>query len=81
MQGNVKAHEPATTGRIVRLVPDEECGFLETPDGREIYFHAHSVLDAQFADLAVGDAVRFVEEAGDEGAQASTVHVLAHHGI
>lgn len=79
MQGNVKAHEPATIGRIARLVPDEECGFLETPDGREIYFHAHSVLDAPFADLAIGDEVRFVEEAGDEGAQASTVHVLAHH--
>lgn len=80
MQGNVKVHEPVQTGRIVRLLPDEECGFFATSDGREIYFHAHSVLDAAFADLAPGDEVRFVEEAGDEGPQASTVHVLAHHG-
>lgn len=34
-----------------------------------------SVLNADFDRLEVGDTVRFHEEAGVEGPQASTVHV------
>ena len=43
--GAVKAHEPTTlTARVTRLFPEERYGFIETPDGREIYFHGNSVL-------------------------------------
>ncbi len=71
----LKAHEAAPRGRIVRLDAINDYGFIETPDGREIYFHRNSVVDARFDRLTEGDTVRFHEEAGEEGPQASTVHV------
>ena len=49
-----------------------------TLDGNEIYFHAHSVLHDGFRHLKIGDEVRFVEETGEKGPQASTVHIVAH---
>lgn len=70
-----KVHEPAPRGRIVRLDAVNDFGFIETPEGREIYFHRNSVVNAEFGELAEGDAVRFHEEAGEKGPQASTVHV------
>jgi ribosomal subunit interface protein len=72
----VKAHESPPAGRIARLAPEKDCGFITTPDGREVYFHRHSVVDADFLRLQVGDEVRFVEEAGEKGPQASTVHLV-----
>jgi len=70
-----KVHESPPHGHITRLDYGGGYGFLETPDGREIYFHRNSVLNAEFDRLEVGDPVRFHEEAGEKGPQASTVHV------
>jgi cold shock CspA family protein/ribosome-associated translation inhibitor RaiA len=75
VRGSVKTHEPSPRGRIARLHPEDDYGFIVTPDGREVYFHRHSVLDAGFDRLSVGDEVRFAEEAGEQGPQASTVHL------
>jgi cold shock CspA family protein len=61
---------------VARLFPEEGYGFLRTPEGREIYFNARSVLKNGFPRLRVGSLVRFVEEAGEEGPQASTVTPL-----
>jgi cold shock CspA family protein/ribosome-associated translation inhibitor RaiA len=72
-RGSVKSHEPASLARVSRLEPALDHGFLETADGREIYFHCHSVLDRAFDKLEVGDEVRFVEEQGEQGPQASSV--------
>jgi cold shock CspA family protein/ribosome-associated translation inhibitor RaiA len=75
-RSHVKHHEEAQArARIVRLFPEAGYGFLETADGREIYFHRNSVLGA-FEALSPGTEVRFHEEAGDEGPQASTVSVV-----
>ena len=74
-RGAVKTHEAPPEGRVVKLFPDEGYGFIETPDRREIYFHRDSVLDDKFPRLEIGSHVRFVEEAGEQGPQASTVHV------
>ncbi len=79
LAGAVKTHEPAPTAEVARL--GEDFGFLRAPDGHEVYFHRNSVLDDGFEELRVGSAVRFVEEAGEQGAQASTVTPLAHHGV
>lgn len=73
LEDRVKAQEPAGRAAVARLLPDDGYGFLRTADDREIYFHERSVLNGGFRRLAVGDAVRFVEEAGEEGPQASTV--------
>jgi cold shock CspA family protein len=64
-------------GRVVRIFPDEGYGFLEDDEGREIYFHRNSVLDGAFAQLEVGSEVRFAEETGDKGPQASSVSLAS----
>jgi cold shock CspA family protein/ribosome-associated translation inhibitor RaiA len=78
-RGDVKHHEPPNHGTIVSLDRRGSFGRIGTPDGREIYFHRNSVLNANFDALEVGTEVRFDEEAGDEGPQASTVHVVGKH--
>jgi cold shock CspA family protein/ribosome-associated translation inhibitor RaiA len=76
MQGVVKTHEsPLTRGRVVRIFTEEAYGFLETENGREVYFHRNALLNGDFERLAVGDRVRFAESEGEMGLQASTVHV------
>jgi cold shock CspA family protein len=79
-RGLVKALETAPHARVSKLFPEEGYGFLETPDGREIYFHRHSVLHEAFDRMAVGTEVSFVEEAGKKGPQASTVKPVGRHG-
>jgi cold shock CspA family protein/ribosome-associated translation inhibitor RaiA len=74
--GAVKQHEPAPRARVCRLFPEEGYGYLEAPDGGEIYFHKNSVLNDGFEKLAIGTEVSFVEEAGDKGQQASTVRII-----
>lgn len=73
MRGAVKLHEEAPTGTVIRLEPELDHGFIEAADGREIYFHRHSVLNEVFDDLEIGSRVRFAEEEGEKGPQASTV--------
>jgi ribosome-associated translation inhibitor RaiA/cold shock CspA family protein len=75
LRGSVKTHEASALGRVIRLEPELDYGFLETPDNREIYFHRNSVLGADFDKLEIGAEVRFVEEAGEQGPQASTMIV------
>jgi cold shock CspA family protein len=77
LDARVKAHAPPAVATVARILPEDGYGFLRTPDDREIYFHEHSVLRGGFRRLAVGSEVRFVEEAGDDGPQASTVTPVA----
>lgn len=44
--GRVKTHEVPPHGKIVRLNGFEGYGFIETSDGREIYFHRNSLVDS-----------------------------------
>jgi ribosomal subunit interface protein len=71
---DVKRHESAyREGHVVKLWSYEGFGFIETAEGDEVYFHRNSVLHHGFDRLAVGSRVRFVEEMGERGPQASTV--------
>jgi len=79
-RGAVKAHDPATHGRVSVLFPEEGYGFIVTPDGKEIYFHRNSVLQDAFSRLEVGTEVAVVEEIGEKGSQASTVKFVGRHG-
>ena len=74
-RGDVKHHEEAPRAVVSALFPEKDYGFLTTPDGREFYFHKNSVLRNKFKDLKIGMKVRFVEESGEKGLQASTVKV------
>ncbi len=78
-RGAVKTHEEAAHGRVTVLEPEEDYGRLETLDGRDIYFHRNSVVNADFADLQIGTECRFIEEAGEQGTQASSVFVTGKH--
>jgi cold shock CspA family protein len=77
----VKTHEVPPHGRVSALFPEEGYGTIQTPDGREIYFHQNSVLNGGFDKLAAGSEVRFVEVSGDKGPQASTVQLIGKHHI
>jgi len=74
-RGQTKHREPAPHGRVLRLFPEEGYGFIETPDGREIYFHRNALLQGAFEELAPGDEVRFHEEAGEKGPQATSLRL------
>ncbi len=39
------------------------------------------MIDDNFDALEIGSEVRFVDEPGDDGPQASTVHVMGKHHI
>ena len=71
----VKHHEPPQQGLVSEVYPAEDFGRIQSRDGRSIYFHRNSVLGEDFEHLTTGTPVRFVEEPGDRGPQASTVHV------
>lgn len=73
---DVKNHQnPLASGRISRLMYADGFGFIETSEGREVYFHENALLDGTLEDLDPGMTVRFHEEAGEDGPQASTVRV------
>jgi cold shock CspA family protein/ribosome-associated translation inhibitor RaiA len=61
------------TGRVTRLFPADGYGFLEASGGRQVYFHENAVKGKGFGALEIGQEVRFSEEPGDEGPQASAV--------
>ena len=81
IRGKVKLHQTPPHGRIKELFPYEDYGVIETADGREIYFHRNSVIDEDFNKLTEGASVHFNEELGENGPQASTVHVEGKHHI
>lgn len=74
--GQTKHRTPAPTGRVTRLFPEENYGFLQTSGGHEIYFHRNSVLNRAFDRLHIGSSVIFVEELGEKGPQASSVRAV-----
>jgi len=77
----VKIHEASPLARVARLFPREGYGFLETADGREVYFHRNSVLNSGFDRLETGSVVAFTEEKGERGPQASTVKLARRKAV
>jgi ribosomal subunit interface protein len=80
-RGKVKNHDMPPHGHVVELFPNMDYGQLATPDGRVIYFHRNSVVNGDFDELEMGTEVRFTEEEGDEGPQASSVMIIGKHHI
>jgi len=78
-RGEVKRHETPAHGRVVEVSAEAGYGMIESPDGRRIYFHENSVLGGDFRGLEVGSEVRFVEEPGEQGPQASSVQRVGKH--
>lgn len=72
-RGEIKAHAPVLHGKVVRLMPEEGYGFVETPDGQELYFHRENLANNNFEQLMEGSEVQFLEDIGSEGFQAKRV--------
>lgn len=81
IQREVKTHEVSPHGKIFALYPAMDYGLIRAPDGREVYFHRNSVLNSSFDELREGDSVRFHEEVGEKGPQASTVTLEGKHHV
>ncbi len=75
-QGMIKQDLAAPHARVIRLFPEEGYGFIEATNGSEIYFHQNSVLNNAFGKLKKGMEVRYTEEEGEKGPQASTVEIV-----
>ncbi len=77
IQQKVKTHaESARRGRIIRLFPERDYGFIESDDGLEVYFHANALKKGDFARLNPGMEVNFGQEEGDHGPQATWIQPL-----
>jgi ribosome-associated translation inhibitor RaiA len=79
LRRDIKVRETAQHARVTYLDVEREWGWLEPDDGRRVYFHKNSVLGGVDR-LTVGDEVRYTEEDGREGPQASTVAPIGQHG-
>ncbi len=79
MQHKIKSHESTSFARVARLFPEQGYGFIATPEGRELYFHRNSVLEPGYDRLEVGTEVRFDEEMGEQGPQATTVKAIDNY--
>ncbi len=80
-RGDVKTHETIPFARVSKLFSEEGYGFIETTDGREFYFHRNSVLNKGFDFLKIGTEVRFSEEEGEKGPQASSLSIVGKDSI
>lgn len=74
---DVKKHpQQEANAIVVEVLKEKGYGFLETTDGRKVYFHQNSVSEGRFEDLKPGDSVNFTEKEGEKGPQASTVRLV-----
>jgi len=77
LNGDVKMHPyQQVQGVIEKIFFNEDAGFIRTIDGREIFFHKNSLLHFPFDQLRVGMGVRFSEEMGEKGPQATSVQIM-----
>lgn len=76
-KGDVKRHPAQETGAVIsKLFKQEGYGFILNPEGQEVYFHRNSVLHGDFDRLVIGAGVRYVEELGEKGVQASSLELV-----
>jgi ribosome-associated translation inhibitor RaiA len=77
--GRPEAHAEPLQGRIAELNAELDHGQITTTDGRLVYFHRNSVLDADFDSLNENDPVELVVDQGigEGGPHASTVRPIS----
>ncbi len=78
-RGAVKHHEGAgETGRVARLFPEEDYGFIEVRGSTDLYFTRSAVTGGHFDDLDIGLMVEVSRATADGpmGPQASSVKLL-----
>jgi cold shock CspA family protein/ribosome-associated translation inhibitor RaiA len=76
---DVKVPEPGQRyARVVRLYPGQDYGFIETPEGQDVYFHRAVVRDDKYDALEVGSEVIYTlaAEEGAMGPMASNIQPI-----
>ncbi|RJO63638.1 MAG: cold shock domain-containing protein [Candidatus Omnitrophota bacterium] len=63
------------TGKIKKIVRERGFGFISDTDGKEVFFHQSSLVDAQFDALKEEQAVEFEIENSPKGPRAVNVQV------
>ena len=80
-RGAVKVHpQQRAQAMVEKIFRDQQYGFLRALDGQSVYFNRNSVLHDHWEKLKVGTAVRYTQETGDKGLQASTVEPVEIRG-
>jgi cold shock protein len=64
-------------GIIRRLLEHRGFGFIQSEDGRNVFFHRSEVLHVPFQTLQEGQAVEFAVEETSQGPKARQVRVTA----
>ncbi|MEW5757895.1 MAG: cold shock domain-containing protein [Candidatus Omnitrophota bacterium] len=64
------------TGKIKKIVRDRGFGFISDTDGREVFFHQSSLVDATFNDLNDEQTLEFDVEKSAKGPCAINVKIL-----
>lgn len=62
-------------GMIRRLLEHRGVGFIESEDGRNVFFHRSEVLYVPFAELREGQVVEFAVEETPQGPKARRVRL------
>jgi CspA family cold shock protein len=64
-------------GKIKKLIRDKGFGFISASDGRDVFFHQSSIVDASFDNLKETQDVEFEVEKSPKGPRAINVRILA----
>ncbi|MFH1640718.1 MAG: cold shock domain-containing protein [Candidatus Omnitrophota bacterium] len=65
------------TGKVKKVVSERGFGFISDTDGREVFFHQSSLIDAKILDIKEGQQVEFEIENSEKGPRAINVRVVA----
>jgi len=68
-----ESHRRISKGKIRRLFEDRDYGFIETDDGKTVYFHGSSLKEVGIRSLSIDQVVEFEAEEGPKGLRATSV--------
>jgi CspA family cold shock protein len=60
----------------IKKVTDKGFGFIDTGDGKDMFFHMSNLEGVQFDDLYEGQKVSFTEGQGPKGPRAENVRPI-----
>lgn len=64
------------TGKIKRVIRERGFGFISDTDGREVFFHQSSLVNAQFASLKEEQKVEFEVTNSPKGPSAVGISII-----
>lgn len=60
----------------IKKLTEKGFGFIETSDGKDLFFHMSALQEVRFDDLREGQSVEFDVGAGPKGERAENVRVV-----